>query len=352
MLSAKNRDSRMLTDKYISIVVACYRDEGSVSELLRRLEATVTSITPNWEVIYVNDASPDNAEKVLLEQAANNPRLTVISHARNFGAQVAFTTGMMQAIGDAVIIMDGDLQDPPELIADFVRLWLSGYDVVYGIRAQRDENLTRNLGYKVFYKIFGKIAYVNMPLDAGEFSLMDRVVVDVVLRCGERDRLVRGLRAYAGFKQIGVEFHRPKRFAGESTQSLLDYFMWAYKAFTSFSLTPLRMITVTAFAMVGILLALLVFFFISYLAGLESPRGFMTLICLTLGLGAVIMLSLGVIGEYLGRLFVEVKNRPLQVISAIVNDHRDQPLPWLGRPGRPSPPALPEEKANTDDRIR
>jgi polyisoprenyl-phosphate glycosyltransferase len=140
----------MLTDKNISVVIACYRDEGSIDEMLRRLTAVMDNITPNWEAIYVNDNSPDNAEAILLERAKTNPRLTVISHARNFGAQTAFTTGMMQAAGDAVVIMDGDLQDPPELIADFVKRWLAGSDVVYGIRAKRKESFVRNVGYKAF----------------------------------------------------------------------------------------------------------------------------------------------------------------------------------------------------------
>lgn len=321
----------MITDKYISVVVVCYRDEGSVVELLRRLTATMENITPNWEVIYVNDHSPDNAEQVLLAQAAINPRLTVISHARNFGAQVAFTTGMMQARGDAVIIMDGDLQDPPELIAEFVTLWLQGHDVVYGIRAKRHEGLIRNMGYKLFYRIFQRIAYLPIALDAGEFSLMDRVVVDVILQCPERDRLIRGLRAYAGFRQTGVPFERPQRYAGESTQSFLDYVLWAYKSFTSFSLAPLRFITIMGFMITAFLLLLLIYYFVIYLSGGDAPKGYMTMLSIVLGLGAVIMFSLGIIGEYLGRLFIEMKQRPQPVISLLINDHRAETRPWLGR---------------------
>lgn len=326
----------MLTERSVSVVVACYRDEGSVHELLRRLETAMEQITPNWEVIYVNDASPDNAEGLLLELAAHTPRLTVISHARNFGAQVAFNTGLTQATGDAVVIMDGDLQDPPELIADFVKAWLEGHEVVYGIRAKRNEGIVRNIGYKLFYKMFRKISYIPIPVDAGEFSLMDRVVVDVILACPERDRLIRGLRAYAGFRQTGIAFDRPQRYAGESTQSLLDYLMWVYKSFTSFSLVPLRLITVTAFAVVLVLIIILIMTFVTYLMGYESPRGYMTLVTLILGLGAITMLSLGVIGEYIARLFLEIKNRPQPVIRTVVNDHRADPVPWLGRPGSSS----------------
>ncbi len=321
----------MLTDKTISIVVACYRDEGSVIELLDRLTKTMENITPNWEVIYANDASPDNAEAVLLEEAKKRPYLTVISHARNFGAQVAFTTGMRQAVGDAVVIMDGDLQDPPAMVEDFTKKWIEGYEVVYGIRAKRRETFLRNMGYKAFYRIFRRISYIDIPLDAGEFSLMDRAVVDVVLACNENDRLIRGLRAYAGQKQTGIAFERPERFSGESTQSLLDYFMWAYKSFTSYSLTPLRLITSTAFLATAIAIIFLFFNLGSYFLGFKGPRGYMTLITLIIAMGAINMLALAVIGEYLGRLFIEVKNRPQPVLRNLVNDHRSEPLEWLGR---------------------
>ncbi len=321
----------MLTDKFVSVVVVCYHDEGSVIELLRRLTLTMEKITSNWEVIYVNDCSPDNAEGVLLEQAALNPRLTVISHARNFGAQVAFSTGMEQAIGDVVIIMDGDLQDPPEMIEKFVEIWLKGYEVVYGIRAKRHEGIVRNIGYKLFYRIFQKIAYITIPLDAGEFSLMDRVVVDVILACPERDRLIRGLRAYAGFNQTGVKFERPSRFAGESSQGLLDYMMWVYKSFTSFSLAPLRIISIISLLISGMSFLALVAYIGIYFFYPITPSGFMTLLVLGLGIGSVIMFSLGVMSEYIARLFLEIKARPQPVIKMLVNDHRPVPRPWLGR---------------------
>ena len=339
------RIKSMMTDKQLSVIVACYRDEGSIKEMLRRLITALDRITPNWEIIYVNDDSPDNAEQVLLEEAAHNPRLTVISHARNFGAQVAFTTGLSQASGDAVVIMDGDLQDPPEMIEQFMAKWLEGYDVVYGIRAKRHEGFLRNIGYKMFYKIFRKIAYIAIPLDAGEFSLMDRVVVDIILACPEHDRLIRGLRAYAGLKQTGIEFERPQRFSGESTQSLLDYVMWVYKSFTSYSLTPLRLITTMAFFIFGLLILLLLFYIAMFIIKGHTPPGYMTIVSLLLGLGAVIMLSLGILGEYLGRLFLEIKNRPQPVLRTIINDHRLKPREWLGRTAQriatPRPPREP-----------
>ncbi|MEK6715209.1 MAG: glycosyltransferase family 2 protein [Candidatus Omnitrophota bacterium] len=321
----------MLTDRCISVVVVCYNDEGSIVELLRRLSVVMDKITPNWEVIYVNDDSPDNSEKLLLELAKSNQRLTVISHARNFGAQTAFTTGMSQASGDSVVIMDGDLQDPPELIEKFCEKWLEGYQVVFGIRAKRHEGWFRNFGYRLFYRIFQKISYLDIPLDAGEFSLMERVVIDVILACPEHDRLIRGLRAYAGFKQVGIEFERPERYSGQSTQGLFDYFMWAYKSFTSFSLVPLRLISLLAFATTIVTLGLLLYHISNYFMGVASPKGVMTIVILILSIGSITMFSLGVIGEYLGRLFIEIKNRPEPIIRTIVNDHRSAPREWLGR---------------------
>ncbi|MBF0212470.1 MAG: glycosyltransferase family 2 protein [Magnetococcales bacterium] len=321
----------MMTERMVSIVVTCYRDAGSVRELLRRLRESMDVITPNWEVIYVNDDSPDDAEAVLIEAARQEPRLTVISHARNFGAQTAFTTGMRQARGEAVVIMDGDLQDPPEMIGDFVAQWLAGHEVVYGIRAKRQEGWVRNVGYKVFYRILRKISYLDIPLDAGEFSLMDRVVVEAILACPEQDRLIRGLRAYAGFRQVGIPFNRPPRHSGESTQSLIDYIMWVYKSFTSFSLAPLRFIIVTSFLMSALLFFLIFYYLASWLHGGYAPPGYMTQLMVLLGVGTVIMLSLGIIAEYLGRLFLEVKNRPQPIIRMLVNDQRPEPVPWLGR---------------------
>ena len=237
----------MLTDKKISVVVVCYRDAGSIQELYRKVKEVLEKITPHYEIIYVNDASPDNAEEILCALAQTEPSLTVITHSRNFGAQVAFTSGLSQSDGDATVIMDGDMQDPPELIYDFVQKWLEGYSVVYGIRAKRQESWWRQIGYKVFYRLFRKIASFDVPLDAGEFSLMDRKVVDVILACRERNRLIRGLRAYAGFRQIGIPFVRPRRFSGESTQGFIDYINWAIKGLISFSVKPLKFISVLSF---------------------------------------------------------------------------------------------------------
>lgn len=235
----------MLTDKIISVVVVCYRDEGNIRELYRRLSVTLQSITPCYEIIYVNDASPDSSGQILRELAAGDLRLTVIEQARNFGAQAAFTAGMIQASGDAVVLMDGDLQDPPEMIAEFTTKWLEGAEVVYGVRRKREKSMGKlnEWLYHLFYVTFRRLSYVRMPLDAGEFSLMDRRVVDWIDSLPERDRLLRGLRAWVGFRQVGIEYVRPERFSGVSTNSFFKNIRWAKKAILSFSYAPLEWIS-------------------------------------------------------------------------------------------------------------
>ncbi len=322
----------MLTEKKISVVVACYRDAGSIRELYRQVKDTLANITPHYEIIYVNDASPDDAEEILLSLARTEPALTVITHSRNFGAQVAFTSGLSQSDGDATVIMDGDMQDPPGLIHDFVQKWLEGYAVVYGIRAKRQEAWWRRIGYKVFYRLFRKIASFDVPLDAGEFSLMDRTVVDVILACGERNRLIRGLRAYAGFRQIGIPFVRPKRFSGESTQSFIDYVNWGIKGLISFSVTPLKFISVLSFTVTLLTVLAMVLYFVLYLFG-SAPTGFMTLLLIILFLGAVQLFCFSIIAEYLAQIFEEIKYRPLNIVKSIVNDQRKVPRQWLGNAG-------------------
>jgi glycosyltransferase involved in cell wall biosynthesis len=323
----------MLTDKKISVVVVCYRDAGSIRELYRTVKEVLEKITPHYEIIYVNDASPDNSEEILSALAQTEPSLTVVTHSRNFGAQVAFTSGLWQSDGDATVIMDGDMQDPPGLIYDFVQKWLEGYSVVYGIRTKRQEAWWRRIGYKIFYRMFKQIASFDVPLDAGEFSLMDRKVVDVILACRERNRLIRGLRAYAGFRQIGIPFVRPKRFSGESTQSFIDYINWGIRGLISFSVKPLKFISVLSFTITLLTVLTMVIYFFLYLFVGTSISGFMTLLLIILFLGAVQLFCFSIVAEYLAQIFEEIKYRPINIVKRIVNDHRKVPRQWLGNAG-------------------
>ncbi len=216
--------------KKLSAVVVCYRDAPAVPIMYERLRTAFESLGVDYEIIYVNDASPDNAREVLADLAESDPKVVVINHTRNFGSQSGFTSGMKVATGDAVILLDGDLQDPPELIEDFFREWQKGYQVVYGVRVRRDAPLLMRGGYKLFYRIFRAPSYVLVPVDAGDFSLLDRRVVDVLNAMPEKNRFVRGLRAWVGFRQTGVPYVRPERMFGRSSNSLLGNLGWAAKA--------------------------------------------------------------------------------------------------------------------------
>ena len=312
----------MLTLKTVSVIVACYRDAGSVMEMYRRLTDVMGEVTPSYEIIFVNDGSPDNAEDLLNQIAAEDNRVTVISHSRNFGSQMAFTSGMRQSVGEAVVLMDGDLQDPPEVIPSLFAEWVKGYDVVYGIRERREENPRMEALRRWFYRVYRQLSYVEVPLDAGDFSVMSRRVVDCILLMPERDRFLRGLRSWVGFPQTGVPYVRAERFAGESTNSWLDNIRWAKRAIFSLSYQPLEWIALLAFAVTLLTAIAIVVYLILYLAIPSAPRGFMTLLVAILFIGAVQLFSLSIIAEYLGRIFEEVKQRPQFIVRSIVNNHR------------------------------
>jgi polyisoprenyl-phosphate glycosyltransferase len=314
----------VLTECSISVVVACYRDAGNVREMHTRLTAVLPQVTQSYEIIFVNDNSPDNAEEILLEIAREDAHVTVISHSRNFGSQMAFTSGMRQSLGDAVILMDGDLQDPPETISLLVAEWIKGYDVVYGVRAQRRESPLMEGARRLFYRLYRRLSYIDVPVDAGDFSVMSRRVVEAVLAMPERDRFLRGLRSWVGFRQTGVPYIRAARFAGESTNSLLENVRWAKRGIFSFSYRPLELISLMALMITFLTGAAIAVYFVLYFVIPNAPRGYLTLLVAILSLGAVQLFSLSIMAEYLGRIFEEVKQRPQFIVRSIVNDHRQK----------------------------
>jgi len=316
----------MLTDKRISAVVCCYGDEDNIEALYKRLTISLSAITSSYEIIYVNDASPDKSEAILRALAAKDKNLTIINHARNFGAQIAFTSGMIQATGDAVVLMDGDLQDPPELIEEFVKKWKEGNHVVYGIRRVRENSMSKwkQWLYHMFYVIFSKLSYIKVPLDVGDFSLMDRIVVDHINAMPERDRFIRGLRAWVGYKSTGIPYVRPERFDGKSsvsTKGLISAFRWARKAIFSFSFKPIEYITHFSVLMMFMALAgIVIYIILFFIKG--APAGFTTLTVIVLFFSAIQLLGIATLGEYIAKIFEEVKSRPRFIIRDIVNDHR------------------------------
>jgi dolichol-phosphate mannosyltransferase len=307
---------KMLTDKSVSIIVACYNDAGSIKEMLRRLHEVMKGVTPNYEIVYVNDASPDQADLILKDEFKSDQRLTVITHSRNFGSQNVFTSGIANTSTDAVILMDGDLQDPPEVIPMFVHKWLEGYDVVYGIRKKRKSSFIMGMCYKIFYRLYQRLSYVKIPLDAGDFSIMSRQVADLLVQMPERDRFLRGLRAWVGFRQCGIVYQRDQRFSGESTNSLFDNIRWAKKGIFSLSFKPLEWISYIAGMMV-ILNAIAILLYVIFYFRYGAPSGFVTLLVVTLFVGGMQLLCFSVIAEYLGRIFEEVKGRPRFVVKNI-----------------------------------
>jgi glycosyltransferase involved in cell wall biosynthesis len=309
----------------LSAVIACYQDAEAIPIMWERLVKTFTDLEADYEIIFVNDSSPDNTRQVLEHLCNKDRRVTAINHTRNFGSQSAFTSGMKIATGDAVILLDGDLQDPPELIAEFVTKWRQGYDVVYGERIKREENLLLRFAYKGFYRLFRYLAYLHIPVDAGDFSLIDRRAVEALNSLPETNRFVRGLRAWVGFRQTGVPYVRPKRMFGRTTNSLLKNIAWARKAILSFSYAPLDMIMALSLIIVGIsFLGLSVQIILRLTRPELVPSGFTTLIVIILFIGGIQLLSLSVIGSYLTHIYDEVKRRPPYIIESILNDPRVQ----------------------------
>lgn len=317
-----------MINKKISVIIACYREEESIPVMYRRLTDTLSAVTSSFEIIFVNDASPDNSEAVLAELAAQDKHVVVINHARNFNSQNAISSGMDIATGDAVILLDGDLQDPPELIPEFVAKWQEGFDVVYGVRTKREGMGLIRFGYQLFYRIFQKLSYLSIPLDAGDFSLLDRKVVDVMNQMPERDRFIRGMRAWVGFRQVGIPYVRPERQFGKTSNNLLKNIWWAKKGIFSFSYRPLEVISYLGFFIVLISFLLMIVYGVLYFMFPHDTgaRGIQTIIFLVLFLGGVQILSISIIGEYIAKIFEEVKGRPKYIIKSILNDPRPQPV--------------------------
>jgi len=310
--------------KKISVVIPTYNEEGNIKILYQRLLAVFKKINSDYEIIFADNKSTDKTRQILRELAGQDRQVAALFFSRNFGTdQYGLTAGTDYASGDAVIWIEADLQDPPELIEDFVRKWEEGYQVVYGVRTKRRGSLFLQIAYKLFYRMFRKLSYLDIPLDAGDFSLMDRKVVDVIKSMPERDRFVRGLRTWAGFKSIGVSYTRDERHAGVTSNSLVKNIWWAKKAFFSFSYKPLEWISyVAGFVTICSILTILVY--IPYTYFVPGPPGFLTTFLVMLFLGSIQLLSLSVIAEYLTKIFEEVKGRPKYVIEEIVGQKKDE----------------------------
>lgn len=312
-----------LTNKKISVVIPCYNEAENINELYLRLSVTLKRLASDYEIIFVDNRSTDNSESVFRNLAAKDKKVSVIFFSRNFGhSQYGYSAGTEYASGDAVVWMEGDLQDPPEIIEKLVERWLEGYDVVYGVRPKAAGSSFSKFSRRMFYRLFKKLSYLNIPADAGDFSLLDRKIVDIFNAMPERSRFVRGLRAWIGFKHTGVLYERSERKGGvTSNPNFRRNVWWAKKFIFSFSNAPIEFISTLALwaCLVTILgiLTLIALAFSEIINWVAALFGSLFLIFLT-----VILLALSILGESTGIIFEEVKKRPKYIIAEILNNHR------------------------------
>ena len=299
----------------LSVVAPCFNEEGVLHELYRRISQVLDGSGETWELVLVNDGSRDRTPEIMRELHAQDDRVKVVDFARNFGHQIAVTAGMDYAQGDAVVLIDADLQDPPELILEMLAKWREGYEVVYAIRAERKgETWFKEFTAKMFYRIIYKITDIDIPMDTGDFRLMDRKVVNALKTMHEKHRFMRGMSVWVGFRQTGVKYVRAERYAGETKYPLKKMLKFAMDGITSFSYFPLQLATYIGF--VAALLAVLgiIVTIILRLSGSHAFLGQATTLVSVLFLGGVQLICLGILGEYLGRIYDEVKGRPLYIV--------------------------------------
>lgn len=306
-----------------SIVVPMFNEELVIEASYTRLKKVMDAFNEAYEIIFVNDGSRDKTGMIIDQICKQDPNIKLIDFSRNFGHQIAITAGMDFAVGQAIVVIDGDLQDPPEVIAQMAEKWREGYDVVYGKRAERKgETFFKRTTAKLFYRFLKSMTDVDIPVDTGDFRLIDRKVCDALKNINEKNRYIRGLISWLGFKQIGVEFTRDKRFAGETKYPFKKMLKFAFDAITSFSYKPLKLASY-----LGMLLSacsfiyLLVVVFEKFYTH-NTVTGWASILAVNLLFNGIILMILGIIGEYIGRIYDEAKGRPLYVIRELKNISR------------------------------
>jgi len=307
-----------MKDIFISAVIPIFNEEENLPVLTEKL-TRVLSQYAKYEIIYINDGSKDNSERLISDYCKKNSSIKLINLSRNFGHQQAITAGLNYANGDAVVIMDGDLQDPPEVIPEFVDKWQEGYDVVYAIRTKRKENIFKKLAYFIFYRFLNKISDVKIPLDSGDFSILDKEIVNQLNLLPEKNRFVRGIRAWLGFKQIGIEYERDARNAGKPKYTFKKLLQLALDGILSFSHKPLIIAThlgmiITFISFISILVVIYLKLFTTI-----TVVGYASYMTVMLFMGGIQLFMIGILGEYIGRIYDEVKNRPNYIVNKTQN---------------------------------
>lgn len=305
----------MMQRPRFSVVVPIHNEVENIPELYERLSDVMSGLHASYEMIVVNDGSTDASLPLLYGLHARDARVKIVSLARNFGHQIALSAGLDHARGEAVIMMDADLQDPPEVIPEFVRRWEEGFQVVYGMRRERKENAFKRFAYAAFYRLLRMVSAVEIPLDSGDFSLIDARVADVVRAMPERARFIRGLRSWVGFTQVGIEYARPGRRSGQPKYTFRKLVHLALDGLLSFSTAPLRIATFAGFLIAMLSFVAAVYYLSGTLLADKTIPGFATTIIVVLFLGGVQLVTLGILGEYVGRMYEEVKARPMYVIN-------------------------------------
>lgn len=307
----------------LSVVVPCYNEQEVLPEFHRRLDAVLSALGLPWEVVYVNDGSRDGTLEVMRTLQAGRPQVAIVDLSRNFGKEIAMTAGLDACVGDAVVVIDADLQDPPEVIPQLVAEWRAGFDMVYARRDSRlGETALKKATARVFYRVIGKLSRVSIPADTGDFRLMSRRAVDALLQLREQHRFMKGLFAWVGFPQKAVLYRRDPRFAGDTKWNYWKLWNFAVEGITSFSTVPLRLATYCGIGIAVIAFIYAGWIFYKTLAFGEPVKGYPSLMVVLLFLGGGQLIGIGVLGEYLGRMFNETKNRPLYFL----NEHRPSAL--------------------------
>ncbi len=304
-----------------SVVAPIYNERENIPELYRRVRSTIEGMGETWELILVDDGSTDGSTDAIRALAAQDQHVRRVLFARNFGHQIAVTAGLDHSRGEATIIIDADLQDPPEIIPEMAARWREGFEVVYAVRAEREgESWFKRFTAALFYRVIYRITDVKIPLDTGDFRLLDRKVVDALSRMRERHRFLRGMSAWVGFRQIGVPYKRVARQAGETKYPFRKMLRLALNAVTGFSYFPLQLATYFGFISAGISILAIPVVIVMRLAGSPAFTGQATTLIAVLFLGGVQLISLGILGEYIGRLYDEAKGRPLYVLWEAPDD--------------------------------
>lgn len=299
----------------VSVVVPLFNEEENLETLHSRLSTTLQALEIPYELVFVNDGSRDSTPRRIDDLSRSDPHVATIHMSRNFGHQPAVSAGLAYAKGRAVIVMDGDLQDPPEVLPQFIERWREGYDVVYAVRTKRKENVVKRIGYFGFYRLMRSISDLDIPLDSGDFCLMDRRVVEAMNELPENKRFVRGLRTFVGFRQVGLAYERAAREAGKPKYTFSALMMLAIDGLISFSNYPLRLVTRIGLLTILLSIGLTAWIFIDAFFQKTAPRGWASLIVVVLFMGSVQLISLGIVGEYIRLIFLESKGRPTYIID-------------------------------------